>query len=70
MRRSTVLILSLPLQSAFLGHFFLVGGIRHGNMFKHDFNRTSCIRQQFRKTTVLSCHRCLINTGVEKMNNF
>ena len=21
------------------------------------------------KTTVLSCHRCLINTGVEKMNN-
>ncbi len=21
------------------------------------------------KTTVLSCHRCLINIGVEKMNN-
>jgi len=25
-------------------------------------------RHQYRKTTVLSCHRCLINTGVEKMN--
>jgi hypothetical protein len=23
-----------------------------------------------RITTVLSCHRCLINPGVEKMNNF
>jgi hypothetical protein len=27
------------------------------------------IKHQCRKTTVLSCHRCLINTGVEKMNN-
>ncbi len=32
-------------------------------------NGTSHIRHQCRKTTVLSCHRCLINTGVEKMNN-
>jgi hypothetical protein len=31
--------------------------------------RTAHIRHQFRKTTVLSRHRCLINTGVEKMNN-
>ncbi len=32
-------------------------------------NRTVRIRHQCRKTTVLSCHRCLINTGVEKINN-
>jgi len=31
-------------------------------------NGTVRIRHQCRKTTVLSCHRCLINTGVEKMN--
>ncbi len=31
-------------------------------------NRTSCIRNQCRKTTALSCHRYLINTGVKKMN--
>jgi len=32
-------------------------------------NKTSHIRHQCRKTTVLSCHRFLINTGVEKINN-
>ncbi len=26
------------------------------------------IRHICRKTTVLSCHRCLINTGIEKTN--
>ncbi len=31
-------------------------------------NRTVRIRHQYRKKTVLSCHRCLIKTGVEKMN--
>ncbi len=31
-------------------------------------NRTVHIWHQCRKATVLSCHRCLINTGVEKMN--
>jgi hypothetical protein len=30
---------------------------------------TACIRQQCRKLTVSSHHRCLINTSVEKMNN-
>ncbi len=30
---------------------------------------TAHIPHQCRKTTVLSCHRCLIKTGVEKMNN-
>ncbi len=33
---------------------------------KMKSNRTTRIRHQFTKTTVLSCHRCLINTGVEK----
>ncbi len=32
-------------------------------------NRTARTRHQCRKTTVLSCHRCLNNTGVEKMNS-
>ncbi len=31
------------------------------------FNRTSHIRHQCRKATVLSCHRCQINSGVDKM---
>jgi hypothetical protein len=33
------------------------------------FNGTAHIRHQCRKIAVLSCHRCLINSGVEKMNN-
>ncbi len=33
------------------------------------FNRTAHIRHHCGKTAILSCHRCLINTGVEKMNN-
>ncbi len=36
---------------------------------KNGFNRIAHIRHQCRKTTILSCHICLINTGVEKMNN-
>ncbi len=32
-------------------------------------NRTARIRHQCKKTAVLSCHRCLINTSVEKGNN-
>ncbi len=31
-------------------------------------HRKTCIRQQCKETTVSSCHRYLINTGVEKMN--
>ncbi len=37
------------------------------NTFTH--NRTTCNRHLCRKMTVLSYHRCLINTGVEKINN-
>ncbi len=33
-------------------------------------NRTAHIRHQCRKTTVLSCHGCLINTGVEKNDQY
>ncbi len=33
-------------------------------------NRTGCIRPQCRKATVLSCHGCLISTGVEKQTTF
>ncbi len=36
---------------------------------KKMFNRTAHIRHLCRKTTVLSYHRCLIKTGVEKMSN-
>jgi hypothetical protein len=33
-------------------------------------NGTACIRHQCsRKTAALSCHRLLINSGVEKSNN-
>jgi hypothetical protein len=32
-------------------------------------NKTAHISHLCRKTTALRCHRCLINTGVEKMNN-
>ncbi len=28
-------------------------------------NRATCIKHLWKKTGVLSCHRCLINTGVE-----
>jgi hypothetical protein len=33
-----------------------------------DMNGTAHIQHQCRKATVLSCHRCRIKTGVEKMN--
>jgi hypothetical protein len=35
---------------------------------KHQQYRTPQIRHQCKETTDLSCHRCLINTGVEKIN--
>ncbi len=34
-----------------------------------DLPKTARTIHQCRKTTVLRCHRCLINTGIEKMNN-
>ncbi len=38
------------------------------NLFAVSYNRRAHIRQQCRKTTVINFNRCLINTGVEKMN--
>ena len=35
----------------------------------YNLNWTACIRHQCTKTTALTCHRCLINNDVEKMNN-
>ncbi len=35
----------------------------------NNCNRRAHIRHQCIKTTVLSCHRCLINTGIDKLNN-
>ena len=32
-------------------------------------NSTAHVGHQCWKTTILSCHRCLFNTGVEKINN-
>jgi len=34
-----------------------------------SLNGTAHIINQCRKTAVLSSHRCLVKTGVEKMNN-
>ncbi len=53
-------------------HFELITGAYNfiiGHIYSDIFNRTAHIRQQCRKATVFSCHRCLINMGVEKMNN-
>ncbi len=35
--------------------------------FKLDINRTANIKHKCSRTSVLSCHRCLTNTGVEEM---
>jgi hypothetical protein len=32
-------------------------------------NMRACIRHQCMKTTFLSCHRCLLKTGIEKISN-
>jgi hypothetical protein len=36
------------------------------NIILFLINDTARIRHQCRKTTVLKCHKCLINTGAEK----
>jgi hypothetical protein len=36
--------------------------------FWYSDNRTECIRHLCRKTTVLSCNRCLINTNEQHLN--
>jgi len=39
-------------------------------LFYPHLNRTARIRHQCRKGTVLSSHRCRINTGFEKWTTF
>ncbi len=36
------------------------------SLLQYGNNGTAYIGHECRKTTVLNCHRCLINTGVEK----
>ncbi len=63
-----------PKQSDQIGHFLPVRLLLEAkcNFYRGEVakrNITSCLRLQCRKTTVLSCHRYLINTSLEKMNN-
>ncbi len=57
---------------AYAGIYLInIFGINAATIFRkldHFINATVRIRHQCRKNTVLSCHRCLINSGVEKMN--
>jgi hypothetical protein len=46
----------------FMLHFFM-------SIYLGHFNGTIHIRHQWRKKAVLSCHRFLNNSGVEKMND-
>ncbi len=52
-----------------LGGTFKPIAVGEGRQAVASNRTTRIIRQLCSKTTVLSCHRCLINTGVEKMNN-
>jgi hypothetical protein len=47
------------------GRYYENSQITDKKSFYND--RRACIIHQCRKTTVISCHRCLINTGIEKM---
>jgi hypothetical protein len=50
-------------------HQMAVPGPSKSCVLNHH-NLTMHIRHQCRKTTFLSCHRCLIKTGVEKWTTF
>jgi hypothetical protein len=50
-------------------YFALVLEILNNKEDYFHFNRTEHIRHLCNKTTVLSYHRCLINSGVEITNN-
>ncbi len=55
-----------PLQSKNRSHSFIVTDTLEESVFKNVNNRRAHFRQQCMETTVLSCHRCLINAGFEK----
>jgi hypothetical protein len=68
---------SLLLEGLNSGGFYHWAGIKENALTINiiivpDFKKWTTgkhIRHQCRKTTVLCCHRCLINPRVEKMNN-
>ncbi len=48
--------------------FFLLEDVNKKPFYTCYLCITERIRHQCSKTTVLSCHKCLINNGVEKIN--
>ncbi len=72
-RLSTVLAKAAPSLSSWMSNVSTLYYIWLHISINVDFQFISCnwrarIRHQWWKTSVLSCHRCLIITGVEKMN--
>jgi hypothetical protein len=63
------------LSHSMVGNYqFKIGYIFSGPLYKMLIKKIVApldrrIKHQCRETTVLTCHRCLINTGVENMNN-
>ncbi len=49
--------------------FVVVAAAAAFALFNKPVNKTPHYGHQCRRTNVLSCHRCLINIGVEKMIN-
>jgi hypothetical protein len=64
-----VLQLKMPPKSMYNKNCCIFEHRRKVETINNLYNRRACIRHQCRETTILSCHRCLIHTGVEKMNN-
>ncbi len=42
--------------------------MKQQKQLRRQDNRIAHFKHQFKKPIVLSCHRCLINSGVEKIN--
>ncbi len=67
-----VLPLSLPLPIDF--DLDIIASLNHLNtntsLYSYLNYKTSHIWHLWRKTTALSCHRCLINTGFEKIEQY
>jgi hypothetical protein len=67
---SSIMLLELSIMRLELSIMLLELSImrRVVNYAPRVVNRTGHIRYQCRKTAVLSCYRCLIDTGVEKIS--
>jgi hypothetical protein len=57
-------------QTSFSQHMMVTSVGQNVRTSNVTVNRKAYIIHQCRKTTVLSCHRCLINPGVEKWTTF